>query len=87
MILASSAKERSHSGVLAEIDELFDIHGMDGPSEETGCRSLASDEDGQTMAEYAVILATVALLASAAFLAFGQAIVSMFGPIVDAVTS
>lgn len=39
------------------------------------------------MVEYAVILTTVALLATAAFLLFGQAVVSMFGPIVTAVTS
>lgn len=39
------------------------------------------------MVEYAVILTTVALLATAAFLTFGQAVVAMFGPIVRAVTS
>ena len=38
------------------------------------------------MVEYAVILTTVALLATAAFLTFGQAVVGMFQPIVKAVT-
>lgn len=37
------------------------------------------------MAEYAIIVGTVALLASAAYLTFGQAIVDMFGPIVKAI--
>jgi len=37
------------------------------------------------MVEYGVILTVVALLATAAFLTFGQAIVTMFGPIVKAV--
>lgn len=39
------------------------------------------------MVEYAAILGTVALLAAAAFLTFGQAVAAMFGPIARAVTS
>jgi Flp pilus assembly pilin Flp len=38
------------------------------------------------MAEYAFILGVVALVAAAAFVAFGQGILSLFGPVVQAVT-
>jgi Flp pilus assembly pilin Flp len=72
-------------GVLAGINEMLHmlhIHMVNGSSERR--RSIASNQDGQTMAEYAIILGTVALFATAAFMTFGQAIVSMFGPIVSA---
>lgn len=38
------------------------------------------------MTEYAFLLGLVALLATVAFTSFGQAVVSMFEPIVRAVT-
>ena len=79
-------KERPRRGVLADIKNLVHIHRVNGTSDERGRRSIASNQDGQTMVEYAVILTTVALLATAAFLTFGQAVVAMFGPIVRAVT-
>ena len=61
------------------------IHRVNGLSERG--RSIASNQDGQTMAEYAFVLAGVAVLAAAAYLTFGQAIVSMLGPVVSAFTS
>lgn len=89
MIVAIGAKEDPDRGVLAGINESFDIHefhihGMNGQQERRR-RSIASNQDGQTMVEYGIILTTVALLATAVFLTFGQAIVAMFGPIVRAV--
>jgi Flp pilus assembly pilin Flp len=45
----------------------------------------ARREEGQALAEYAVVLAAVALVGAAAYLVFGQAIVAMFGPILEAV--
>jgi Flp pilus assembly pilin Flp len=50
-------------------------------------RSIASNQDGQTMTEYAFVLAGVAVLAAAAYLTFGQSIVAMLGPVVSAFTS
>ena len=47
--------------------------------------ALAEREDGQTMAEYAFILALVALVSIAAFAAFGEAVVRLFEPIAKAV--
>ena len=86
MNLALRQKERARRGVLADINNLIHIHRVSGTFIERGRRSIASNQDGQTMVEYAVILTTVALLATAAFLTFGQAVVAMFGPIVRAVT-
>jgi len=37
------------------------------------------------MVEYGIILTTVALLAAAVFMTFGQAIVAMLGPVIKAV--
>jgi len=87
VILACREKERSRCGVLVDIEGQVDIHEVNGLPDERGRRSIASNQDGQTMVEYGVILAVVALLATAAFLTFGQAVVAMFGPIVNAVTS
>ncbi len=86
VILAAQAKEPPIPGVLAGINEVLHIHDVNDPPAERR-RSIASNQEGQTMAEYGIILGTVGLLATAAFLIFGQAIVSMFGPIVTAVTS
>lgn len=86
MNLELRPKEPQRPRVLADINKLLHIHRVSGTSEERGRRSIASNQDGQTMVEYAVILTTVALLATAAFLTFGQAVVGMFQPIVKAVT-
>ncbi|HUJ56663.1 MAG TPA: Flp family type IVb pilin [Gaiellaceae bacterium] len=85
MIVAIRAKESPMSRVLAGISELLDIHMVNSPSHERRRWSIASNQEGQSMVEYGVILTVVALLATAAFLTFGQAIVTMFGPIVKAV--
>jgi Flp pilus assembly pilin Flp len=43
---------------------------------------LTRDEEGQTMAEYAVVLAVITLAAVGAFLALGKKI----GPAIDTIT-
>jgi Flp pilus assembly pilin Flp len=84
-------KNESGRAVLAGINESLDIHELDihvlDGLHERRRRSIASNQEGQTMVEYGVILTTVALLATAAFLAFGKAIASMLGPVVNAFTS
>jgi len=88
VIVAIGAKEQDDRGVLAGINESLDIHqfhfhGMG--QHERRRRSIASNQDGQTMVEYGIILTTVALLAAAVFMTFGQAIVAMLGPVIKAV--
>lgn len=87
VIVRDGAKERPRRGVLAGISNSLHIFEGHGPSDERSRRSIASNQEGQTMAEYAIVLGSVAFLAAAAFFTFGQAIVALFGPIVDAVTS
>lgn len=84
-------KNDSAGAVLAGIKKSLDIHelghyGVDAPRERRR-RSIASNQDGQTMVEYGIILTTVALLATAAFLTFGKAIEGLLAPVVNAVTS
>ena len=82
-------KNESGPGVLAGINESIDIHkleihGVDAPHERRR-RSIASNQECQTMVEYGVILTTVALVATAVFLTFGKAVASLLGPIAKAV--
>ena len=86
MIFACGAKDRPFKGVLADIDEPIPIYEVHSLSHERRRQSLASNQDGQTMVEYAALVTLVALVATAAYLTFGQAIVAMFGPIINAVT-
>jgi Flp pilus assembly pilin Flp len=84
VILVLPTKERPIPNVLAGINELLHIHEVHGLSHERR-RSIASNQDGQTMAEYAFILAGVALLATAAYMTLGQTVLNLFSPIVNAV--
>jgi Flp pilus assembly pilin Flp len=47
--------------------------------------TLAADQGGQAMAEYALILGLVFLVSIAAFTSFGQAVLGLFGPVVNAI--
>jgi Flp pilus assembly pilin Flp len=50
-------------------------------------RSLAGDDDGQTMAEYAVVLGVLVLACIAAFPALSAVINDLFGQVADAIKS
>ena len=50
-------------------------------------RSIARDEDGQTMAEYAVILGVLVIACVAAFPALNAVINDLFGRVADAIKS
>jgi Flp pilus assembly pilin Flp len=47
--------------------------------------TLAAQQEGQAMAEYAFILGLVFLVSIAAFTSFGQAVLTLFGPVVSAI--